>query len=311
MTAELPKQVQQQLEEAERIQAQINQPTGHEPDPAPEPEPAPEPVAEPPPQPAPAPVEPAQDAVYWQNRFKTLEGMYRAETSTLKSQVQQLSNAVEQVRQQQPQAPKEQPLVTSQDDDKFGSDLIDVMRRVFREETRPLEKRLHGAEEFVRKIVPQVDRVSRVEAEVAQTREERFWGELSQAVPDWEKTNADPKWHAWLAEYDPVAGRTRQESLNEGQAKLDSRRVVALFKLFKDGPGKAPEPKNKQPELARQVAPSRTSTVAVPPSQNRTYTGAEYAYWLDPRRMNDSDAAQVVAMKAELERAYIEGRIKW
>jgi hypothetical protein len=311
MTAELPKQVQAQLEEAERIQKELAQPTGQEPDPAQAPVVEPEPAPEPPPQPAPAQVEPAQDAVYWQNRFKTLEGMYRAETSTLKSQVQQLSSAVEQVRQQQPPAPKEQPLVTSQDDDKFGSDLLDVMRRVVREENRALDKRLQFAEDYVRKLVPQVERVGRVEAEVAQTREERFWGELNLAVPDWEKVNADAKWHAWLAEYDPIAGRTRQESLNEGQTKLDSRRVIALFKLFKDGPGKTPEPRNKQPELARQVAPSRTSTVAVPPSQDRTYTGAEYAYWLDPRRMNDMPVERVVAMKAELERAYSEGRIKW
>ena len=310
MTAELPKQVQAQLEEAERIQRELAQPTAPaEPEPAPEVEP--EPAPEPPPQAAPAPVEPAQDAVYWQNRFKTLEGMYRAETTTLKSQVQQLSSQVEQVRQQQPQAPKEQPLVTSQDDDKFGSDLIDVMRRVFREETRVFDKRMQAAEAFLQKLVPQVERVGRVEAEVALTREERFWTELNQAVPDWERINADQRFHTWLAEYDPVAGRTRQDSLNEGQTKLDSRRVVALFKLFKDGPGKAPEPKNKQPELARQVAPSRTSTVAVPPSQDRTYTGAEYAYWLDPRRMNDTAVERVVAMKAELERAYTEGRIKW
>jgi hypothetical protein len=310
MPAELPKQVQAQLDEAERIQRELQPTVQAEPEPAPEVEVEPV-VTEPPPQPAPALVEPAQDANYWQNRFKTLEGMYRAETSTLKSQVQQLSSQFDQVRQQQPQAPKEQPLVTSQDDDKFGSDLIDVMRRVFRDETRAFEKRMQAAESFLQKFAPQMERVGRVEAEVAQTREERFWGELNQAVPEWEKVNADPRFHTWLSEYDPVAGRTRQDSLNEGQTKLDSRRVVALFKLFKDGPGKAPEPKNKQPELTRQVAPSRTSTVAVPPSQDRAYTGADYAYWLDPRRMNDTDVARVVAMKAELERAYSEGRIKW
>lgn len=314
MTAVLPKQVQQQLEEAQRIQEQLAQPPTIE-DPAPpveDPPPAPEPVvAEPPPQPAPASVEPAQDVAYWQNRFKTLEGIQKAEAARMTAQIQQLADELSKVRQQpQPKVP-EQPLVTSHDDEKFGSDLIDVMRRVVREENRVLERRLQTAEEFVKNAAPQVERVKRVEQEVTQSREERFWTELTQAVPDWEAVNGNQKFHAWLAEYDPVAGRTRQESLNEAQGRLDSRRVVAMFKLFKDGSGKAPTPSNKQPELARQVAPSRTSTVTVPPSQERQYTGADYAFWLDPRRMNDTAPEKLVAMKAEVERAFAEGRIKW
>jgi hypothetical protein len=316
MTAELPKQVQAQLEEAQRIQQSLAQPAPQpDPTPAPEPEPQPEPVVEPqPPQPAPAvPVEPTQDALYWQSRFKTLEGMQKAEAARFQAQIQALSGQLDQVRQQ-PQAPAqpEKPLVTSQDDDKFGSDLIDVMRRVVREESRVLLGRLQAVEEIARKTAPQMERIGQVEAAVTQTREERFWGELQNAVPDWEKINQDQRWITWLAENDPVAGCTRQEALSNAQARMDIRRVVALFKLFKETlPKPAPTPKTPNPELARQVAPSKTSTVAVPPTQDRKYTGRDYEYWFDPRRANDSEPAQVLAMKAELDRAYLEGRIQW
>ena len=323
--AVLPKQVQAQLEEAERIQQALAQQPTEPVDPAPAanaepPPPEPQAVEPEPPQPAPAPAEPAPDAVYWQNRFKTLEGIHKAEAHRMSEQLRVqgeqmrlLATQLERLNSQPPQ-PKvpEQPLVTSQDDDKFGSDMIDVMRRVVREESRNLDKRLQTAEDYVRKLTPQMERVRQVEQEVTQTREERFWSELQMAVPEWEVINGDQKFHAWLSEYDPVAGRTRQESLNEAQSRFDSRRVVAMFKLYRDGSGKAPAaPGKQQPELVRQVAPSKTSTVAVPPQQEKTYTGADYVYWLDPRRANDTAPEKVAAMKAEVERAYAEGRIKW
>lgn len=316
MTAELPKQVQAQLEEAQRIQQSLAQPAPEpDPTPAPEPEPQPEPEVEPqPPQPAPAaPAEPPQDAAYWQQRFKTLEGIHKGQITQLSGQIQELASQLSQVRQQ-PQTPPQpdKPLVTSQDDDKFGSDLIDVMRRVVREESRALLGRLQAVEETVKKTAPHVERIGQVEAAVTQTREERFWGELQNAVPDWEKINQDQRWLTWLSEHDPVAGCTRQEALSSAQARMDIRRVVALFKLFKETlPKPAPASKTPNPELARQVAPSKTSTVAVPPTQDRKYTGRDYEYWFDPRRANDSEPAQVLAMKAELDRAYLEGRIQW
>lgn len=312
----LPKQVQQQLEEAQRIQDSMAQPTP--PDPAPQidpppvdPDPAP---AEP--APAPEPAAPGKDAAYWEHRYKTLEGISKAERQRVEQQIQlqseqlrQATAMLESVRQQPaPQPQPEKPLVTSQDEDKFGSDLIDAMRRVSKEEFRNIAAEIAGLRETIRKLTPQVERVGRVEAEVAQSREERFWTELDAAVPDWQKINTDQRWVDWLQEYDPVAGCTRQKSLEAAQLALDQRRVIGLFKLFKPA---SPQQRQPNSELARQVAPSRTSTVTVPPVAEKRYTGQEYAYWLDPRRMNDTPAEQAKAMKAEVDRAYEEGRIQW
>lgn len=311
----LPRQVQQQLEEAERIQQSLANPA-----PAPEPQPA---EPEPPPSepvvttPAPAaPAEPEHDAAYWRQRFETMEGKYKAEVPRLHdqirqqgSQMQQFATQLDQLRQQPPAQPQpEKPLVTSQDEDKFGSDLIDAMRRVSREEFRSIAAEIAGLRETIRKLTPQVERVGRVEAEVAQSREERFWTEVDAAVPDWQKINADQRWIDWLQEYDPVAGCTRQKSLEAAQLALDHRRVIGLFKLFKPA---SPQQRQPNSELARQVAPSRTSTVTVPPIAEKRYTGQEYAYWLDPRRENDTPTDKRVAMKAEVDRAYAEGRIQW
>lgn len=320
---ELPKQVQAQLEEAERIQREMTPPT-NAPDPAPEPEvvaqdPPPVDPPEPVPQPAPAvPVETQQDAQYWQQRFKTLEGIHRSAAEQLKAQGEHLKLMHAQLEamrqpQQQPAPTPEQPLVTTQDDEKFGSDLVDLARRVTRQETQAIDKRLQAIEELIRKFTPQVERVGRVEQQVAQTREDRFWSELTAAVPDWETVNQNPAWIAWLGEYDPVAGATRQDSLNAAQAALDHRRAAGLFKLFK-ATQPVPQPTRPNPakaELARQVAPSRTSTVTVPPKGEQRYTGQDYTFWFDPRRTADRPAQEVATMKAELDRAHAEGRIDW
>ena len=319
---ELPKQVQDQLEEAERIQKSITEPPAPaEPAPAPEvvAEPQPADPPEPVPQPAPAvPVEAPQDAQYWQQRFKTLEGIHRTAVDQQKAQAEHMrmiSAQLEAMRQHQTQpAPTpEQPLVTPQDDEKFGSDLVDMARRVSRQELRMVDKRLQSIEEVLRKVAPQVERVGRVEQEVAQTREDRFYSELSNAVPNWEVINASQEWLKWLAEYDPVAGSTRQESLDAAQKTLDHRRVVGLFKLFQAGvvPAQPGKPTKAQSELARQVAPSRTSTVTTPPQGEKRYTGRDYAFWFDPRRVIEKTPQEVSNMKAELDRAYVEGRIDW
>lgn len=320
--SELPRQVQAQLEEAERIQKAITEPPAPA-EPAPEPEavaePQPADPPEPVPQPAPAvPVETQQDAAYWQHKFKTLEGIHRSTAEHLKAQgehMRMMTAQLEAMRQQTPQpaTTPEQPLVTTQDDEKFGSDLVDLARRVTRQETKAIDKRLQTIEDLIRKFTPQVERVGRVEQQVAQTREDRFWGELTAAVPDWETVNQNPAWIAWLGEYDPVAGATRQDSLNAAQAALDHRRAAGLFKLFKTTQP-APQPARPNPakaELARQVAPSRTSTVTVQPQGEKRYTGQDYTYWFDPRRTADRPAQEVATMKAELDRAHAEGRINW
>jgi hypothetical protein len=322
--SELPKQVQAQLEEAERIQrAMTEPPASAEPATATEvvaTEPQPADPPEPPPQPAPAvPVETQHDAAYWQHKFKTLEGIHRSAADQLKAQGEHLrliTAQLEAMRQQTPQpAPvTEQPLVTTQDEEKFGSDLVDLARRVTHQEVKAVEKRLQHIEELIRRFAPQVERVGRVEQQVAQTREDRFWGELTDAVPDWETVNQNPAWIAWLGEYDPVAGVTRQESLNAAQAALDHRRVTGLFKLFKATAAPTPQPTRPNPakaELARQVAPSRTSTVTVPPQGEKRYTGQDYTFWFDPRRTADRPTQEVATMKAELDRAHAEGRIDW
>ncbi len=320
----LPKPIQDQLDEAERIQRQLaeqaaapTQVVQTDPPPAanagPDPAPTPESAATTPA----APVDPEQDN--WRQRYETMRGKYEAEVPRMMeqmrlqtAQLQQLTTQLDSLRQAPPApAQPEQPLVTRKDEDTFGADLVDMARRVSREEARDLGKRLEKIEAILKNVAPKVERVKQVEAEVAQSREDRFWSEIEKEVSDWQEINSDQRWLSWLKEYDPIAGQPRQQSLAVAQSALDFRRVIGMFKLFKSTITPAQPAGKPKTELARQVAPARNATATAAPQAQRTYTGADYAHWHDPRRANDSDVAEVAAMKAELDKAYVEGRIQW
>lgn len=83
----------------------------------------------------------------------------------------------------------------------------------------------------------------------AQTREQAFWGQLESALPDWQEQQASPEFQEWLAEVDPVSGRTRDSYIKDAQKRLDASRVVAIFKSF------------------RGVAPNKPATVAAASSR--------------------------------------------
>lgn len=318
----LPKQVQQDLEEADRIQQQLTQgtPPADEPqDTPPETAPPDLPPYEPPVSaaPEPTPAQPADDG--WKQRYETLRGKYDAEVGRLNeanrsmtAQMQTLQQQMAQLTQRPPEPQKApDPLVTSQDEEKFGSDLVDFARRVVREEVRSLGQRLDQLEALAKTISSKASRVDQVEQEVAQTRQDAFWKELAAAVPKWEEINQDERWLKWLTEYDPIAGRVRQEALVEAQRQLNHQRVAAMFKAFLSQFSQAAQPHHGQAELARQVAPARSSKTTVQPQQPKMMTGREYNHWLDPRRVHDTDPAKLQAMIAEVERAFAENRIQW
>lgn len=320
-SAALPKQVQAQLDEADRIQAQLAQQAAPIGDTA---------GGDTPPDGASHAPAASADVVpmpqdEWQQRYETLQGKFSAEVPRLHEAVRERDGVIQSLNQRLQQLeqamsnnaatqtpPKAKALVTPKDEETFGTDLIDAMRRVTREETQALLTRIGNAEKYIQQSLQAVDRFQRVEQEVATTRQDRFWAEVESAVPEWKAINSSKEWLAWLAEYDPLAGAVRQQALAAAQQGLDHQRVIAMFKLFMGGP-KAQSRSQAQPnaELARQVAPSRSATSTSAPTEKRTYTGADYQYWVDHRRTHDTPKDKLDAMRAEMERAYSEGRIQW
>jgi hypothetical protein len=315
----LPKQVQAQVEAAEAIEQQL---AGQAAPPAETEPPAPEPQAEPPVAAAPVAAPPTDGVEVWQQRFRSLQGRFDAEVPRLHQEVKErnaqlfaMQQEIEKLKAAPKPEPKAETLVTSQDDEKFGGDLIELMRRVVREGLTPALQRLELMEKAVTAAVPQIQReIKQTTQQVAQTQERQFWSELATAVPDYEAVNASPEWLAWLDVYDPVAGAKRQAALDVASNALDYQRVIALFKLFKAQGAPAvpqPQPNRQNPELARQVAPAKSSKTGAVPQGEKTFTEAQYVYWNDPRRLHDTPKEKLAATLVELEIALAEGRIKF
>jgi hypothetical protein len=231
-----------------------------------------------------------------EQRYRTLQGMYNADTARLRMENQQLNNRLTQLEQllstmaSQP-AQQQQTLdrlVTDKDVEEYG-DSIDVMRRVTKEETAMYQNRIAELEHMIRQVqtsvVPKVEQVAHRQAVSA---EQNFWYDLSAAFPQWKEVNADRNFQNWLLEIDPLTGISRQTYLEDAQRNMDVRRVASFFYTWQDINGQpvAQSPRNAAAsELDKQVSPGRSRGGSAPAEQQaKTYSAKDIAKFFDDVR---------------------------
>ena len=316
----LPRALQEQLDTANATLAAMQQPpeppAPAEPAPEPqaqvvEPEPAPEPAAAAP-EPQvnePAPTQPQQDV--WEHKYKTLQGLFNREVPNLQSQVKELQgqlreaverlNAAADAQSAQAQAPAADP----KDVENFGQDLVDMVSRVAQSSlgnvAKQFEQRLARIEQALQGTTQQV----------AMTAEQSFFDRLTKLVPDWETTNANQAFLAWLAEVDPLLGQPRQSALDAAQQSLNAERAAAVFKAFAATLPQTPT-KPSSP-VAKQVSPKGSAASAPPtPNQPKVWTQQEVVSFYEAKRRGDFRGRdqEVAAFEAEINLAMAEGRIR-
>jgi len=228
-----------------------------------------------------------EDETYEQ-RWRSLQGMYNAEVPRLHTEKRELGKRVQQLEQlitsmnaapAKQQTPAEK-LITEQDVEDYGES-IEVMRRVFREEAYTKDAEIDDLKNLVRQmqgtVVPQVHQLSQNQAV---SNEQRFWADLQAVVPDWQDINGDQGFQSWLLETDPLTGIPRQTYLDDAQRSLDARRVANFFSSWKGMSG-VPEARTTRQatsasELERQVAPGKGRTgSSSTQSEPRTYSSAD------------------------------------
>ena len=149
--------------------------------------------------------------------------MYNAEVPTLRKQVKEQSQRLQQLEQllaaapapsgqSEPEAYTPKTYVSTNEVEEYGGS-IDVMRKVSKEELDPMAYELQQLREQVQSlqttVLPQVESVVQQQSASA---EQVFWAELSRSVPNWQEINANPDFHTWLLETDPLTGQTRQHT---------------------------------------------------------------------------------------------------
>ena len=206
----------------------------------------------------------------YEQRWRSLQGMYNAEVPRLHAERRELTNRVQQLEQllasmtakpsEQAETPAEK-LITEQDIEDYG-DSIDVMRRVFREEAGALKQENAQLRQMLQQmqanVVPKVQQLSQRQAV---SSEQAFWAELQTAVPDWQDINTSREFQSWLLEVDPLTNVPRQTYLEDAQRNLDARRVVNFFTAWKGQAGvpnaRSTRTAQSASELEKQVAPGR------------------------------------------------------
>lgn len=352
----LPKQVQRQIDAANKIAAQVyggQLPEGEAPQggtppadgQAPAGSAAPDAGAPPD---GGAPQGAAPPANEWEQRYRVLQGKYNAEVPRLQRRVNETDELVRDMRQQltatqnllaslsqrQGTPPAEAaapaaPASLIKDDEvkEFGADLIDVMRRVAREEQSSL------LPEIDRRVAPVAQRADQA-AQVAQHATQRVARNdqqtvlelLTDKVPNWQQLNSDPEFLNWLDQTDPFSGQERGAMLQQAYQAHDGPRVVAFFSGFQKEhaavqppapPAGQQPPQGQQPTQRRLddfVAPGTPkpgAAVAPDGSGKRVWSRAEIGkFYADRSAGRIKDSKEAAKTEADIFAAQREGRIR-
>jgi hypothetical protein len=314
----LPKAIQKQVDDADAFVAQMTGQTGNtetDPNLAPNPASAPEPPQLPISQePEPKPTIPEET---WERKYLTLKGMYDAEVPRLHAQMREMNGQVQQliaenatarVQQTVTQPSTAKTLITEQDKEAFGSDLLDLIDRA--SEQKVAEFRSQNAH-LVSRIEELQGKLGNVTERQVVSDKDKFLANLSAQVPNWETLNIDQGFLAWLAEVDPVYGLPRQVALTNAYESLDANRTAIIFNQYQ---GKvAPMQQKPSQQLQSQVAPTRSRASPAPATSagdKTVWSQDQIANFYNEWIKGHLDQAEAEQIEKDINAAYAEGRIR-
>lgn len=320
----LPKAIQAQIDAAEALEKQLAEGAASEDGNTETAQPETQTEVE---QPVAVEKEPAQAQPHveddgYKRKYDTLAGKYNAEVPRLHEQVRSQAEALRAMKDELenlrksavPEKPKA-ALVTSKDEETFGADLIDVTRRVAKDEVSEVLARLSQIEKAIAQVSKVPEKIHELETRQVQSEEEKFWGSINEKIPDWQQVDSNPEWIDFLATKAPFSVKTYRELALEAIGAYDVSAIVELVDHWKDKSGikQREDAKNqRQQELQSQAQPNNKKASSVPAdTKGRIWTAKEYENAFDPRLTRTMSDADVNALQAEAERAYVENRVRW
>lgn len=239
-----------------------------------------------------------------------------AQNSTLVKQMEELKEQVN-TRQAEPEPPPS--LVTDQDIQDYGSDLIDMVTRVVKQQ---YETRLKDVQERLSVLEGRVGRVDEsvrgTSAAVKQTAAERYEAKLTELLPNWESVNEEPELLDWLEKSDNLSGIKYRELLGDAHNAMDAKRVVSIFTLYlqqtgRNAPSRSGTPAEKKaPKIdpATLAAPNTASAPSSPTGKTGKMWTQEEVNKLYADKVAGRITQQVFAKREqEYLEALAEGRV--
>jgi hypothetical protein len=306
----LPQAVEEANRRAEELMARQQQGT---PD-----QPAPEQQAQPQVQPQqqaeaaePAPIIPAieggPEPAQWEQKYRVLQGKYRAEVvrvqddnRTLRSRVQELEAENGELKSK-PQAQATAPQI--KDDlrkkyaekygDEFATDIAELMAQSApapQVDLKAVEQRLAAQEEVV-----------------AQTAKQTFFGSLTERAPQWKTLNTDDGFLTWLRDEDPLTGVSRQTLFDSAAKSLDVDRVARFFTTYS---GQSVGAASQRDTRDEHVVPSTASNNPAPVPPGKAWNRQMVAQFYADVRTGRITQEQAAVIEQDIYAAQREGRLR-
>lgn len=255
----------------------------------------------------------------WSHKYHTLKGMYDAEVPRLHSDMREMKAQLQQLvaenatlkEVKHAEVPKAASLITDEDKEAFGPDLIDLIERATDSKVASLRERESQLMSEIKELKGQLGNVAERQGV---SEKDRFLAGLSQQVPDWESLNVNSGFLEWLQEVDPVYGIPKNIALTNAYENGDVARVATIFNAYKDvlKPNAKPQARSNQQELQRQVAPTRTRS-GTPPTNSESeqyFTNQDIEQFYNDWRRGVYDDAEAAIMEKQIHAAAAEGRIR-
>lgn len=208
-------------------------------------------------------------------------------------------------------------LITEQDRENYGDELIDLAARTARAAVGPELEQLR------------VDN-NRLQKQVLTSSKKELFQTLDREVTNWRTINRHPQFLAWLRLPNIYTGQVRHVMLKQAVDGADAPKAIALFRDFlaeaaatgqhvpsaqQEQPAPAPVPREAALDLATLAAPGRArpaSGDSQVPSEKPIYTRAQIAKFYDDKRRGHYAGrdAEVQTFERDLEAAQREGRIR-
>lgn len=262
-----------------------------------------------------------RDAFYWKHRYDVIQGKYNKEVPALHQEVRTLKGQLEERDQRIAQLEQQEGAPSGKRQDVLSDTELEEMRATYGDDLVNDFERLIAA----RTGGGQADKIARLEQELdamrhkEQAREQenledakaRFWATLEAGVPKWREVNADPAFHAFLAQPDEQTGEVRQTLLEAAQQRLDADGVVRIFRHFQNQAN--PQPARDPARVPEdQLDPPRSRHTG--PTDNvegkRIWTGQAIREFYEDKRRGHFSRDEAARLEADIFAAQQEGRVR-
>lgn len=322
-SSNVPAAARRQVEEANRLIAQLNAAPDAPPPAAPA-APASDPPAPPPAAAAaPAPLSVEEQLRQANARYASLQGKYNTEMAAMRGQLEQNNQLVGQLLEkasqpaaapaapEKPQTPEEflKSLGATDEDMKDYGELLPIVVRLAENMYKPTLSKLEAEVARLR------NNNAATTARVVETSKQDIYAELDRKVPAWNAINDSQHFVDWLKVHDIFAGTSRHVALSTAFKNLDKARVVGIFEAYaREHPEQARAPGAPPVDPATLLAPEiRGDQPPAAPEgsgSKRIITEGEIRSFYARVRKKQVSKKDYDAFQAEIAKATAEGRVR-